>query len=255
MELRGEIRAQFALTPEEAAELLLAIGRTSASGCGTKGAAQEQNRLEQDATMDSAIERMQRAAKKLEEQPKAEAEEVKAECGAKDSAPEPAHTTQTEAPTQEQEQTSAGASARTESAAQEQTQAQAQEQKREQTQEQTREQTQEQEQTSASASARTEREEQTEQQAEQLDAETPELAVSLLRQQFGIPAVKEDRDEEQQRRSMELNRAVMAMIREITRNSSARSLADLKSDMEKKEFIRRSLTLAYDGQKFEENPF
>ena len=218
MELRGEIKAQFALTPEEAAALLLAVGKTSASGCGTKGAAQEQNRLEQDATMDSAIERMQRAAKKLEEQPKAEAEEVKAECGAKDSAPEPAHTTQTEAPTQEQEQTSAGASARTESAAQEQTQAQAQGQ-------------------------------------EPADAETPELAVSLLRQQFGIPAVKEDRDEEQQRRSMELNRAVMAMIREITRNDSARSLADLKSDMEKKEFIRRSLTLTYDGQKFEENPF
>ena len=247
MELRGEIRAQFALTPEEAAALLLAVGKTSASGCGTKGAAQEQNRLEQDATMDAAIERTQRATKKLEEQAKAEAEAVKAECGAKDSAPEPAHTTQTEAPTQEQEQTSASASARTESAAQEQTQAQAQEQ--------TREQTQEQEQTSASASARTEREEQTEQQAEQLDAETPELAVSLLRQQFGIPAVKEDRDEEQQRRSMELNRAVMAMIREITRNNSARSLAALRSDMEKQEFIRRSLTLTYDGQKFEEKPF
>lgn len=239
MELRGEIRAQFALTPEEAAALLLAVGKTSASGCGTKGAAQEQNRLEQDATMDAATERMQRAAKKLEEQAKAEAEAVKAECGAEDSAPEPAHTAQ--------EQTSAGASARTES--------EEQEQKREQTQEQTREQTQEQAQTSASASARTEREEQTEQQAEQLDAETPELAVSLLRQQFGIPAVKEDRDEEQQRRSMELNRAVMAMIREITRNNSARSLADLRSDMEKQEFIRRSLTLTYDGQKFEEKPF
>ena len=79
--------------------------------------------------------------------------------------------------------------------------------------------------------------------------------MSLLRQKFGIPAVKEDRDEEQQRRSMELNRAVMAMIRDITRNASARSLADLKSDMKKKEFIRRSLTLAYDGQKFEEKPF
>ena len=146
--------------------------------------------------------------------PKAEAEEVKAECGAKDSAPEPAHTTQTEAPTQEQTSASASASARTESAAQEQEQGQ-----------------------------------------EPADAETPELAVSRLRQQFGIPAVKEDRDEEQQRRSMELNRAVMAMIREITWNNSARSLADLKSDMEKQEFIRRSLTLAYDGQKFEEIPF
>lgn len=216
MELRGEIKAQFALTPEEAAALLLAIGRTSASGCGTKGAAQEQNRLEQDATMDSAIERMQRATKKPEEQTKAEAEEVKAECGAKDSAPEPAHTAQTEAPTQEQAQTSASASARTESAEQAQTQGQEQ---------------------------------------EPADAETPELAVSLLRQQFGIPAVKEDRDEEQLRRSIELNRAVIAMIREITRNNSARSLADLRSDMEKKEFIRRSLTLTYEGQKFEEKPF
>ena len=244
MELRGEIRAQFALTPEEAAELLLAVGRASASASARTERGPGQNRLEQDATMGVAIERLQRAANKLEEQARAEAEAVKTECGAEDSAPEPAHTAQEQEPepahtAQEQEpaQASASASARTERAEQAQT--------REQTQEQT----------SASASARTERAEQAEQQAEQLDAETPELAVTLLRQQFGIPAVKEDRDEEQQRRSMELNRAVMAMIREITRNSSARSLADLKSDMEKKEFIRRSLTLAYDGQKFEEKPF
>ena len=196
MEIRGEIRAQFALTPEEAAELLLAIGKTSTSASARTESETGQLRLTQDTTMASAIERMQRAAKKPEEQTKAEAAGVKAECGAKDSAPEPAHTTQTEAPTQAQ------------------TQGQ-----------------------------------------EPADAETPELAVSRLRQQFGIPAVKEDRDEEQQRRSMELNRAVMAMIREITMNNSARSLADLKSDIEKQEFIRRSLTLAYDGQKFEEIPF
>ena len=221
MEIRGEIRAQFALTPEEAAELLLAIGKTSTSASArTESAEMGQLRLAQDTTMDSAIERMQRATKKPEEQTKAEAEEVKAECGAKDSAPEPAHTTQTETPTQTEgtAQTSASASARAESATQAQTQGQGQGQ-------------------------------------EPADAETPELAVSRLRQQFGIPAVKEDRDEEQQRRSMELNRAVMAMIREITMNNSARSLADLKSDMEKKEFIRRSLTLTYDGQKFEEIPF
>lgn len=234
MELRGEIRAQFALTPEEAAELLLAIGRTSASGCGTKGAAQEQNRLTLDTAMDSTIERMQRAAEKLEEQAENERAAVKTECGAEGSAPEPAHTAQEQAQEQKPAQTSASASARTErGTAQAHTQAQ----------------------TSAAASARTESTEQAEQQAETAEAETPELAVTLLRQQFGIPAVKEDRDEDQQRRSMELNRAVMAMIREITRNSSARSLADLKSDMEKKEFIRRSLTLAYDGQKFEEKPF
>ena len=201
MDIRGEIRAQFALTPEEAAELLLAIGKTSTSASArTESAEMGQLRLAQDTTMDSAIERMQRATKKPEEQTKAEAEEVKAECGAKDSAPEPAHTARTETPTQEQ------------------TQGQ-------------------------------------EQEPEPADAETPELAVSRLRQQFGIPAVKEDRDEEQQRRSMELNRAVIAMIREITMNNSARSLADLKSDMEKQEFIRRSLTLTYDGQKFEEIPF
>lgn len=237
MELRGEIRAQFALTPEEAAELLLAVGRASASASARTERGPGQNRLEQDATMGVAIERMQRAANKLEEQARAEAEAVKAECGAEDSAPEPAHTAQEQTQEQAQTQTSASASARTERGTA-------------------------QEQTSASALARTESEtaqEQTAQeqtaQAEPAEAETPELAVSLLRQQFGIPAVKEDRDEEQQRRSMELNRAVMAMIREITRNSSARSLADLKSDMEKKEFIRRSLTLAYDGQKFEEKPF
>ena len=221
MEIRGEIRAQFALTPEEAAELLLAISKTSTSASArTESAEMGQLRLAQDTTMDSAIERMQRATKKPEEQTKAEAEEVKAECGAKDSAPEPAHTTQTETPTQTEgtAQTSASASARAESATQAQTQGQGQGQ-------------------------------------EPADAETPELAVSRLRQQFGIPAVKEDRDEEQQRRSMELNRAVMAMIREITMNNSARSLADLKSDIEKQEFIRRSLTLAYDGQKFEEIPF
>ena len=232
MELRGEIRAQFALTPEEAAELLLAIGRTSASASARTESETGRNRREQDATLGAAIERMQRAANKLEEQVRAEAEAVKAEYGAKDSAPEPAHTTQEQTQEQAQTQTSASASARTERGTA-------------------------QEQTSASASARTESETAQEQtaQAEPAEAETPELAVSLLRQQFGIPAVKEDRDEEQQRRSMELNRAVMAMIRDITRNASARSLADLKSDMEKKEFIRRSLTLAYDGQKFEEKPF
>nr|DAR35737.1 MAG TPA: hypothetical protein [Caudoviricetes sp.] len=241
MELRGEIRAQFALTPEEAAELLLAIGRTSASASARTESETGRNRLTlgtaMDTATDSAIERMQRAAKKLEEQAKAEAEAVKAKCGAEDSAPEPAHTAQEQTPAQ----TSATASARTERGT---------EQERAE---------QERVQTSASASARTERgsaQEQAEQeQREQPEAETPELAVSLLRQQFGIPAVKEDRDEEQQRRSMELNRAVMAMIRDITRNASARSLADLKSGMEKKEFIRRSLTLAYDGQKFEEKPF
>lgn len=189
MEIRGEIRAQFALTPEEAAELLLAIGKTSAPA---------------SARTESETVKTECGAKDSAPGPahttRTEAAGVKAECGAKDSAPEPAHTTQTETPTQEQ------------------TQGQEQEQ-------------------------------------EPADAETPERAVSLLRQQFGIPAVKEDRDEEQQRRSMELNRAVMAMIREITRNNSARSLADLKSDMEKQEFIRRSLTLTYDGQKFEEIPF
>ena len=201
MEIRGEIRAQFALTPEEAAELLLAIGKTSASA---------------SARTESETVKTECGAKDSAPEPahttRTEAEEVKAECGAKDSAPEPAHTTQTETPTQEQ--------------AQEQAQGQEQEQEQEQ-----------------------------EQGQEPADAETPELAVSRLRQQFGIPAVKEDRDEEQQRRSMELNRAVMAMIREITRNNSARSLADLKSDIEKQEFIRRSLTLTYDGQKFEEIPF
>ena len=201
MEIRGEIRAQFALTPEEAAELLLAIGKTSASA---------------SARTESETVKTECGAKDSAPEPahttRTEAEEVKAECGAKDSAPEPAHTTQTETPTQEQ--------------AQEQAQGQEQEQEQEQ-----------------------------EQGQEPADAETPELAVSRLRQQFGIPAVKEDRDEEQQRRSMELNRAVMAMIREITRNNSARSLADLKSDIEKQEFIRRSLTLTYDGQKFVEIPF
>ena len=244
MELRGEIRAQFALTPEEAAELLLAIGRTSASASALTESETGRNRREQDATLGAAIERMQRAANKLEKQVRAEAEAVKAKCGAKDSAPEPAHTAQEQTPAQDPAQTSASASARTESeTAQEQTSASASARTESETA---------QEQTSASASARTES---AEPQAEPAEAETPELAVSLLRQQFGIPAVKEDRDEEQQRRSMELNRAVMAMIRDITRNASAHSLADLKSDMEKKEFIRRSLTLAYDGQKFEEKPF
>ena len=204
MELRGEIRAQFALTPEEATALLLAVGKTSASASArTESAETGQLRLAECGAKDSAPE---------------PAHTTQTESGAKDSAPEPAHTARTESAAQAQTQTPASVSARTESTAQSQTQAQTQGQ-------------------------------------EPADAETPELAVSRLRQQFGIPAVKEDRDEEQQRRSMELNRAVMAMIREITRNNSARSLADLKSDIEKQEFIRRSLTLTYDGQKFEEIPF
>lgn len=85
--------------------------------------------------------------------------------------------------------------------------------------------------------------------------ETPEMAVSLLKDRFGIPYAKEERTKEQQEKAMAMNRAVTQMIRDITRNEKARSLADLKSDMEKKEFIRRSLYLGYDGQCFEELPF
>lgn len=87
--------------------------------------------------------------------------------------------------------------------------------------------------------------------------ETPEQAVTLLKQQFGIKPNKEDRTDEEQKKAVALNRAILGLIRDITRDGSAQSLADLRDDLCRKEFIRRSLKLTYDvgANKFEESVF
>lgn len=87
--------------------------------------------------------------------------------------------------------------------------------------------------------------------------ETPEHAVQLLKEQFNIKPNKEDRTAEEQRKAVALNRAILALIRDITRDGSAQSLADLGCDMNRQEFIRRSLKLTYDvgANKFEESVF
>lgn len=87
--------------------------------------------------------------------------------------------------------------------------------------------------------------------------ETPEQAVALLKEQFGIKPNKEDRTAEEQKKAVALNRAILALIRDITRDGSAQSLADLKCDMNRQEFIRRSMKLTYDvgANMFEESVF
>lgn len=87
--------------------------------------------------------------------------------------------------------------------------------------------------------------------------ETPEQAVRLLKEQFGIKPNKEDRTAKEQKKAVALNRAILGLIRDITRDGSAQSLADLRDDLCRKEFIRRSLKLTYDvgANKFEESAF
>lgn len=87
--------------------------------------------------------------------------------------------------------------------------------------------------------------------------ETPEHAVALLKQQFGVDKPKEERTADEQKKAVALNRAILGLIRDITRDGSAQSLADLRDDLCRKEFIRRSMKLTYDvgANKFEESVF
>lgn len=87
--------------------------------------------------------------------------------------------------------------------------------------------------------------------------EKPEDVLPLLRERFGIPAGKEDRTPDEQERARGLNKAVIAVIRDVTKNSGARSIADLRTEDDRQEFIRQALLISYDvnTQAFTVNPF
>lgn len=87
--------------------------------------------------------------------------------------------------------------------------------------------------------------------------EKPEDVLPLLRERFAIPKSKEDRDDQQQALAKELNRAVISVIREVTKNTGAKSISDLRTDDDKREFIRMALLITYDvgTGKFKTMPF
>lgn len=87
--------------------------------------------------------------------------------------------------------------------------------------------------------------------------EKPEDVLPLLRQRFGIPDNKDDRDDEQQLRAKNLSKAVLALIRDITKNPKARSVADLRTDEDRFEFVRCALLISIDLNTgtFQVNPF
>lgn len=76
--------------------------------------------------------------------------------------------------------------------------------------------------------------------------EKPEDVLPLLRERFGIPKTKEDRTEEDQARAKALNKAVITVIREVTKNNNAKSISDLRTEDDRQEFIRLALLIAYD---------
>lgn len=87
--------------------------------------------------------------------------------------------------------------------------------------------------------------------------ETPEEAVKKLLQGFGIPAVKEDRTEDQQQMAKAMNRGLKELIQMVTHNGSARSIADLRTDDQKAEFVKLAMLMEYDAatKSFTANPF
>lgn len=87
--------------------------------------------------------------------------------------------------------------------------------------------------------------------------EKPEDVLPLLRERFAIPKNKEDRDDQQQALAKELNHAVISVIREVTKNTGAKSISDLRTDDDRREFIRMALLITYDvgTGKFETMPF
>ena len=87
--------------------------------------------------------------------------------------------------------------------------------------------------------------------------ETPEEAVKKLLQGFGIPAVKEDRTEDQQKMAKAMNRGLKELIQMVTHNGAARSIADLRTDDQKAEFVKLAMLMEYDAatKSFISNPF
>ena len=87
--------------------------------------------------------------------------------------------------------------------------------------------------------------------------ERPEDVLPLLMQRFGIPADKEERDEEQKRKAKSLSKAVRAVIRDVTKNTAARAISDLRTDDDRREFVKGALAISYnvnDGE-FSAMPF
>lgn len=77
--------------------------------------------------------------------------------------------------------------------------------------------------------------------------EKPEDVLPLLRERFAIPAAKEDRTPDEQERAKALNKAVIAVIREVTKNNRNKSIADLRTEDDRKRFIELALQISYDA--------
>ena len=87
--------------------------------------------------------------------------------------------------------------------------------------------------------------------------ERPEDVLPLLCQRFGIPENKEDRTEEQKTMAKGLNKAVREVIRDVTKNTAARAISDLRTDDDRREFVKGALAISYnvnDGE-FSAMPF
>lgn len=77
--------------------------------------------------------------------------------------------------------------------------------------------------------------------------EQPEDVLPLLMQRFGIPEKKEDRDDDQKQLAKQLNKGLQAILREVTKDKSAKSIADLRTEADKQRFIELALLLTRDA--------
>lgn len=87
--------------------------------------------------------------------------------------------------------------------------------------------------------------------------ERPEDVLPLLCQRFGIPENKEDRTEEQKTMAKGLNKAVREVIRDVTKNTAARAISDLRTDDDRRAFVEGALLIAYNAEsgEFSSMPF
>ena len=68
--------------------------------------------------------------------------------------------------------------------------------------------------------------------------ETPEQTLAFLRQRFNIPAKKADCDPDQEQKWRALNKAVVKIIQDVTKNPANKKLIDLKTEEDQAEFMR-----------------
>lgn len=78
--------------------------------------------------------------------------------------------------------------------------------------------------------------------------ERPEDVLPLLCQRFGIPENKEDRTEEQKAMAKGLNKAVREVIRDVTKNTAARAISDLRTDEDRRAFVEGALLITYNAE-------